>query len=109
MKTNVIKGYGIGQKRGSGKVLVVRTYEDFHKITGGEIVVTKCATPDYILILKKISCLITDEGGYTSHTAIICREMNTPAILGTGIATQHLSTNMFVSYNTQRGECSYEK
>lgn len=111
MKNNInktLKGYGIGGKKGSGRVVHISSYVDFDKIQGGEVVVTKCATPDYIVILKKISCLITDEGGFTSHTAIICRELNIPAILGTSFATQHLKNDNCVMYDTSKGECYYD-
>lgn len=99
----ILKGVGINKYSGTGVVLKVTSYKDFSKVTGGEVVVTQNATPDYILILKKIACLVANEGCSTSHIAIVCREMNTPAILGTGLATKHLKNGQLVQYDTQSG------
>lgn len=102
-----LSGIGIGQNKGKGKVLVVTSYKDFPKIKGGEIVVTKNATPDFILILNKISCLITDEGCVTSHIAIICRELSASAIIGTGKASTILKNSQEVDYNSTNGTIYY--
>ena len=49
-------------------------------------------TPDFIPALKKISALVTSEGGVTSHAALIAREMSIPCIIGARGATQTFKT-----------------
>ena len=99
-----VNGIGINRFAGRGKVIFVRSYHDFERIRGGEVVVTTNATPDYILILNKLKCLITDEGGVTSHIAIICRELSVPAIVATGNATRALAEGSVVYFDTGSGE-----
>ena len=98
-----IRGIGINHSSGTGKVIRIESYQEFSKIKGGEVVITKNATPDFILILKKISCLVTDQGGVTCHIAIICRELSIPAIIATGNATTQLTEGMLVTFDTEKG------
>lgn len=53
---------------------------------GGLIVVARDISPADMLRLRKIrfSAFLTDLGGPTSHTAIVARSMNIPAIVGLG-------------------------
>ena len=103
MKLKYLSGIGIGNTKGSGRVLLVNSVLDFNKIKGGEVLVTQYATPDFIVILKKIKCLITDQGGSTSHIAIVCRELSIPAIVATGHASTFFKDNDLVEFNTKDG------
>lgn len=53
---------------------------------GGLIVVARDISPADMLRLRKIrfSAFLTDLGGPTSHTAIVARSMNIPAVVGLG-------------------------
>ncbi|MEK7066183.1 MAG: PEP-utilizing enzyme, partial [Patescibacteria group bacterium] len=52
----------------------------------GDILVAPHTSPNLLAIIKKSSAVITDEGGITSHAAIIARELKKPCIIGTKIA-----------------------
>jgi pyruvate,water dikinase len=97
--------YGIGASggKGEGKIKMISSINDFELIEEGDVVVTKSATPDFILILSKIACLIADEGGMTSHIAIVCREMETPAIVGTKNGSSTLKNGQFVEFDCSIG------
>jgi len=43
--------------------------------------------------LEKIQAFVTDSGGRTSHTCIIARSLEIPAVLGLGTATQQIKTD----------------
>ncbi len=98
-----LKGIGINKYTGTGKIIHIDSFKEFSRIKGGEIIVTKNATPDFVLILNKISCLITDQGGITCHIAILCREFNTPAILATKYGTSKLVNGSEVHVDTSKG------
>ena len=66
--------------------------KEVKKFKKGEILVTEMTRPDTILACRKAAAIITDEGGITSHAAIISREFKIPCIIGTKIATQILKT-----------------
>ena len=62
------------------------------KITNDIIVVSENLTPaDTILFSRSnVRGFVTDHGGLTSHTAIISRSLNIPAVVGTHDATKHI-------------------
>jgi phosphohistidine swiveling domain-containing protein len=69
----------------------------------GEIIVTISTNPDLIQIMKKCSAIVTDEGGITSHAAIISRELKKPCIVGTKTATSILKDKDLVEVDAEKG------
>lgn len=69
----------------------------------GEILVTEMTRPDTIMACKKASAIVTDEGGITSHAAILSRELGIPCVIGTHNATQVLKTGDLVEVNANKG------
>ncbi|HLC44760.1 MAG TPA: PEP-utilizing enzyme [Patescibacteria group bacterium] len=87
----VIKGTVAYPGKVSGVVRIVNA----RKIEGvrfrkGEILVSISTSPTYLPIMKKASAIVVDEGGMTSHAAILSRELEKPCIMGTKIATRAL-------------------
>jgi len=77
--------------------------EEVSKFKKGEILVTEMTRPDTILACKKAVAIITDEGGITSHAAIISRELKIPCIIATKIATQILKDGDLVEVDAYKG------
>jgi pyruvate,water dikinase len=46
---------------------------------------------------------VTDEGGITSHAAIVSRELNIPCITGTQVATRSLQDGDLIDVNADHG------
>jgi pyruvate,water dikinase len=44
------------------------------------------------VLFTKISGLVTDTGGTTSHPAVLAREFGIPAVVGTSEATRRIGT-----------------
>lgn len=65
---------------------------DLNSINEEVIIISTDLTPSEIAQLNLIKVLgfITDAGGKTSHTSIMARSLELPAIVGTGIITQHV-------------------
>ena len=55
------------------------------------------------LACKKAGAIITDEGGVTSHAAIVSRELNIPCVIGTKVATKVLENGDEVEVNADVG------
>ena len=53
--------------------------------------------------MKKVSAIVTDMGGVTSHAAIVTRELKIPCIVGTRNATQILKDGMQVEVDAFTG------
>ncbi|MEM1675154.1 MAG: phosphoenolpyruvate synthase [Desulfurococcaceae archaeon] len=69
----------------------------------GEILVTKMTDPDWVPLMKKAAAIVTDEGGMTSHAAIVSRELGIPCIVGTGSATKTITSGIEVTVDASRG------
>jgi len=103
----LIKGFvaslGKGQKLVIGKVRIIFDPIDceFHT---GEILVTGMTRPEYVPLMKKAKAIITNEGGITTHAAIVSRELGVPCIIGTKIATEALKNDDTIEMNMESGQ-----
>ena len=67
----------------SGKINILKDISEHEKFNDGDILVTSMTTPDWEPLMKKSSGIITDKGGRTCHAAIVARELQINAIVGT--------------------------
>lgn len=86
-----------------GTVKVVKTAHEIGKVNQGDILVAPSTAPSYIMGMKKAAAFVTDEGGITSHTAIVAREMQKPCIIGTKIATKVFKDGDMVEVDANKG------
>ncbi|MBI4022334.1 MAG: hypothetical protein HY372_03165 [Candidatus Andersenbacteria bacterium] len=69
----------------------------------GDIMVTQMTQPNMVPLARRASAIVTDEGGITSHAAIISREFKIPCIVGTKLATKVIRDGDFVEFDAERG------
>ena len=82
------------------------TNAQIEKMPDGHILVVEFTEPDFFTACKKSSAMVTDIGGILSHTAIVSRELNIPAIVGTKNATKLIKTGDRIKLNLTTGEVS---
>ncbi len=100
----LVKGQGIGRKYATGKVVVAKTAtEALEKMKEGAILVTTNTDKDMMLAVEKASALIVEEGGLTSHAAIVGVSMGIPVIVGVQNATSTLQDGQEVTVDAARG------
>lgn len=87
----------------TGRVKIIHSSSEAKDFTNGCVLVTGMTTPDFIPIMKQASAIVTDEGGVTSHAAIVSRELGIPCIIGTKIATQVLQDGDMVEVDATNG------
>jgi pyruvate,water dikinase len=87
----------------TGKVRIILKAEDIKYFNEGEVLVSYMTMPTFIPAMKKAVAFVTDEGGITSHAAILSREMATPCIIGTKIATKLLKNGDLVEVDANKG------
>ena len=98
---------GIPASRGkfSGKVRVIDSLEEGKHLKEGEILLTNCTTPEWMSLLHRASAVLTSKGGILSHSAIICRELSKPAIVGlTDTIFELLHDGMEIMIDGDRGK-----
>lgn len=101
--TQDLKGFVASKGKAQGKVKILESAEEIHKIEAGDILVAVMTRPDYLPAMQKAAAFVTDEGGITSHAAIVAREMKKPCIIGTKIATKVLKDGDLVEVDADRG------
>lgn len=98
-----IKGASACKGIARGAVKIIFEGAQMDKVMEGDVLVSPMTTPDFLPAMKKAVAFVTDEGGITSHAAIIAREMNKPCIVGTKNASRILQNGMFVEVDANRG------
>jgi pyruvate,water dikinase len=87
-----------------GNARVVVSPGEFEKVQTGEIAVCRMTSPAWVVLFTRISGLITDAGGVTSHPAVVSREFAIPAVVGTSDATRRIKTGDRVRVNGSTGQ-----
>ncbi len=100
----LLEGIAVGQRIGAGKVRVIESPKDMSQFKTGEILVTKMTDPDWEPIMRKASAIITEQGGKTSHAAIVSRELGVPCIVGVSQARKVLKSGKKVTVSCAQGE-----
>ena len=86
-----------------GAVKIIFRAKDMVKMNKGDILVSVATDPDIVPAMKIAAAIITEQGGITSHAAIVSRELGIPCIIGTKIATKVLQDGDFVEVDAERG------
>lgn len=100
---DVIRGTVASMGKTQGRVKVCKTSQEIKKMEKGDILVAPATTPDYIVGFRLAGAVITDEGGLTSHAAVVSREMKLPCIIGTKNASVLLKDGDFVEVDANVG------
>ena len=82
---------------------VVTTSADLGAVEQGEILVCRITAPSWAPVFSRISAAVSDIGGIMAHTAIVSREYGLPAVVGTGFATQTITTGQLIEVNGDDG------
>jgi phosphohistidine swiveling domain-containing protein len=92
-----------GRARGRA-VLAVRNDESLRRrFREGDVLVSVETDPDLVPIMRKASAIVTDQGGITSHAAIIARELGVPCITGVAGATTTIREGDLLIVDAWRG------
>lgn len=86
-----------------GIVRIIEPHTKVKTFNDGDILVSKMTTPDLTPIIKKAGGIVTDEGGVTSHAAVLSREFDIPCVIGTKFATKVLKDGDIVEVDANKG------
>ncbi|TYQ00083.1 phosphoenolpyruvate synthase [Tenacibaculum adriaticum] len=106
-QSSILNGNAIGHKIVHGKVKKINSPKEAVELTKTDIIVTDSITPDWDPLLKKVSAIITNKGGRTSHAAIVSRELGIPALVGCINATAILSNDQAITVSCAEGNTGY--
>jgi NAD(P)-dependent dehydrogenase (short-subunit alcohol dehydrogenase family)/phosphohistidine swiveling domain-containing protein len=87
----------------TGKVKVIQGIADFPKLENGDVLVIPYSDVGWIPLFAKAGAVIAESGGILSHSSIIAREYNIPAVVSVSGAL-NLCDNTMVSIDGYKGE-----
>ncbi len=104
-QTDDVRLTGIGSSPGkvTGEVRIVSKLDNLDKVEEGDIIVTEMTTPDMVPAMKRAAGIVTDQGGMTSHAAIVSRELGVPAVVGADDASDRLRDGQIVTIDGDMG------
>ncbi|WP_423802670.1 pyruvate kinase [Neobacillus sp. SAB-20_R2A] len=100
----ITKGQGIGRKSAFGKVVIAHdANEATEKVKTGSILVTIGSDREMVPALEKCAALITEEGGLTSHAAVVGLNLGIPVIVGVENALKLFKEGQEITVDASRG------
>ncbi|MFA5107050.1 MAG: PEP-utilizing enzyme [Patescibacteria group bacterium] len=100
----VLRGIGASPGILRGIIRKIETPSKHGKnLRPGEILLTYMTRPDFVPYMHKAGAIVTDEGGLTSHAAIIARELKIPCVVGTRVAMRVLKDGDLVEIDAANG------
>lgn len=107
----ILSGFPASAGKVSGTVRLVNMFfssgpdmeKEINKIKKGDIIVTAMTRPHFLLGIRRATGIITDLGGNLCHAAIVAREFNIPAVVGTQLATGTLEDGQRVILDGNEG------
>jgi pyruvate,water dikinase len=106
---DVIKGVGASSGRVTAPARVLGGPQDFDRMVPGDVLVARITTPAWTSLFAMASAVVTDVGGPLSHSSIVAREYGIPAVLGTGVATQRLTSGQRIRVDGDAGTVTIEQ
>ena len=102
--SKLVQGQGVGEEAIIAKAVVAGTAEEaVAKATEGAILVTKTTDKEYMPAIEKASALVVEEGGLTSHAAVVAIAQNIPVIVGAADATSLINNDELITVDPRRG------
>jgi len=99
-----VRGQGIGNKVVTGKIVKGKTATEIReKMKSGDIILTYATDRDMVDLFELAAAVITEEGGLTSHAAIVGLSLKVPVIVGANEAYEKFEDGVTVTVDTERG------
>ncbi|GAA0484110.1 pyruvate kinase [Salinibacillus aidingensis] len=110
MKVHIVgdvmaKGQGVGKKNNFGRAFVTNsTSEGKNSLSEGDILVTNSTDKEMMPAIEKAGGIVTEEGGLTSHAAVVGLSLGIPVIVGVSEATKIIQTGDEITIDASRGD-----
>lgn len=87
----------------TGTAKVVKSLAEASVLEDGDIMVCEMTLPPWVPLFSIVAGVVTDTGGVLSHCAIVAREFELPAVVGTQIGTTMVESGMTVTVDGSKG------
>ncbi|NLK51312.1 MAG: pyruvate kinase [Syntrophomonadaceae bacterium] len=101
----LVRGMGVGTRGVVGRVCVALTpTEAMAQMRPGDILVTRSTDREFVPAMEKAAAIITEEGGLTSHAAIVGLTLGIPTVVGAFGAVEKLKDGELITVDSIRGQ-----
>lgn len=98
------RGTGIGQQAITGRVVIARSVKELKaKFREGDILVVASIDEETAPYAAKAAAIVAEEGGLTSHAAIVGVSFGMPVLVGVEDAIERLQDGAIVTVDAARG------
>lgn len=102
--TLLAEGEGVGIGNHIGKAVIAKTAEEAIKqMSSGSILVTQHTDSSYNEAIMQAGALVVEEGGITSHAAIMGLECGIPVVVAAKGALEAIKSNEMITVDARRG------
>lgn len=102
--TQLVKGQGVGSGNFIGKAILAEDAKVANEnAVVGSVLVVKSTDKDYASALSKVGAIIVEQGGITSHAAVIGLERGIPVIVNAEGALDKIKNNELITVDARRG------
>jgi pyruvate kinase len=99
----LLSGKGIGKQSITGRAIVVNSNEDLEKVEKGDILVSYATNRDYIEAMERAGAVVVEEGGLTSHAAIVGLNLHKTTVVEVDNATTKLENGDIITVDGKTG------
>lgn len=101
----LVSGLAVAPGRVIAKATVIRDLSNLAEpISPGTVVVAPSIPPNWLSLIQQAAAIVSEQGGVTSHSAIVAREIGVPAIMAAAHATRRIQSGELVLVDGDRGQ-----
>ncbi len=102
--SKLVQGQGVGSDTVIGRAVVADTAKDaVDKMNDDSILVVKTTDKDYLPAIEKASAIVVEQGGLTSHAAVVGIAMGIPVVVAAESATDLINHGELITVDSRRG------
>ena len=99
----ICQGIGIGRSTVEGKVRFVRSGEECENFNEGDILITNMTDKEMNTYIEKAAAIVTEDGGMTSHAAIVGINLGKPVIVSAKNILSSVEDGEIITVDAARG------
>ncbi|SFJ97098.1 pyruvate kinase [Marinilactibacillus piezotolerans] len=102
--SKLVSGQGVGSESVIGKAIVASSADEANeKAVEGGILVVQNTDKDYLPAIEKSAAIVVEQGGLTSHAAVIGIAMGIPVVVSAENATELIVQDELITVDARRG------
>jgi pyruvate,water dikinase len=100
----VVTGLAVAPGQAIAKATVLSSLDALEAASvAGTVLIAATIPPAWLPLIQQAAAIVAEQGGMTSHSAIVARELGIPAVMAAATVTQQIQTGDLVMVDGDRG------